>query len=160
MLRIVLLVALALAGAIPAVALDPAARKYGLWETTTTFEGSGTSAQTFRHCTDEDADALITRMNQLTVGARQEKCAQPDVQKAGNTTVVNSICKIGPSTITSRGVITTGDGAYTIKLASKWEGGPPIPGMPAAGTSNMTVEAKWIGECKPDGAQGDIAPKR
>jgi hypothetical protein len=42
-----------------------------------------------------------------------------------------------------------GRGAYTIKLASKWEGGPPIPGMPAAGTSNMTIDAKWLGECTP-----------
>ena len=150
MLRLVSLVALAFAGAVPAAALDQPARKHGLWETTTTFEGSETPAQSFRHCTDEDADAMITRMNQLTVGARQEKCAQPDVQKTGNTTVVNSICKIGPTTVTSRGVITSGDGAYTIKFTSTWEGGPPVPGMPAAGTSNMTIDAKRLGECTAD----------
>ena len=151
--RRVSLVALALAAAAPAAALDQPAGKHGLWETTTTFEGSGAPAQTFQHCTDEDADALITRMNQLTVGARQEKCPQPEVQKSGNTTTVNSTCKIGPSTITSRGVITSGDGAYTIKFMSKWEGGPPIPGMPAAGTSNMTIDAKRLGDCTPGQAQ-------
>ena len=150
MRRVAALVAFAFAAAAPAAALDQPDRKHGLWETTTTFEGSGTPAQTFQHCTDEDADALITRMNQLTVGARQEKCPQPEVQKSGNTTTVNSTCKIGPSTITSRGVITTGDGAYTIKFMSKWEGGSPIPGMPAAGTSNMTINGKRLGDCKAD----------
>jgi hypothetical protein len=148
MWRIALLVVLALTGETPAAALDQPARKHGLWETTTAFEGSETPAQTFRQCTDEGADAMITRMNQLTVGARQEKCAQPDVQKAGDTTVVNSVCKIGPTTVTSRGVITSSDGAYTIKFTSTWEGGPPVPGMPAAGTSNMTIDAKRLGECQ------------
>jgi hypothetical protein len=150
MLRLVSLVALVMTGAAPAMAQDQPARKHGLWETATTFEGSGAPAQTFRHCTDEGADALITRMNQLTIGARQEKCPPADVQKTGDTTVVNSTCKIGPTTITSRGVITSGDGAYTIKFTSKWEGGPPIPGMPAAGTSNMTIDGKRLGECKPE----------
>jgi hypothetical protein len=155
MLRCVLPVAFVLSGAAPAMAQDQPARKHALWETTTTFEGSGAPAQIFRHCTDEDADALITRMNQLTVGARQEKCPPADVHKTGDTTVLNSVCKIGPSTtITSRGTITTGDGAYTIKFTSKWEGGPPIPGMPAAGTSNMTIDAKRLGDCKPEDAQG------
>jgi hypothetical protein len=51
MLRLVWLVALAAAA--PAMAQDQPARKHGLWETTTTFEGSGAPAQTFRHCTDE-----------------------------------------------------------------------------------------------------------
>jgi Protein of unknown function (DUF3617) len=160
MLRLVSLVAFVIAGAEPAMAEDQPAGKHALWETTTTFEGMGTPAQTFRHCTDEDADALITRMNQLIVGARQEKCPPADVQKTGDTTVVNSICKIGASTITSRGTITTGDGAYTIKFIAKWEGGPPIPGMPAAGTSNMTIEAKRLGECKGEQEDGDSAPKR
>lgn len=150
MLRLVSLIALAIVAAMPAAALDQPARKHGLWETTTTFEGSGAPAQTFRHCTDEDADALITRMNQLTVGARQEKCPPPDVQKNGNTTVVNAVCKLAATTVTTRGVITTGDGAYTIKLTSKWEGGPPVPGLPPQGTSNMTIEAKRLGDCKPE----------
>jgi hypothetical protein len=150
MFRWVLPVAFALAGAAPAMAQDQPARKHGLWETTTTFEGSGAPAQSFQHCTDEEADALITRMNQLTIGARQEKCPPPDVQKNGNTTVVNTVCKLAATMVTTRGVITTGEGAYTIKLMSKWEGGPPLPGLPPQGTSNMTIEAKRLGDCKPE----------
>jgi hypothetical protein len=72
-------------------------------------------------------------MNQLTVGACHEKCAPPDVQKTANTTVVNSICKIGLTAVTSRAVITSGDGAYTIKVTSKWDGGPPVPGIAGGG---------------------------
>jgi hypothetical protein len=149
MFRRVLPLAFVLAGATPAMAQDQPVRKHGLWETTTTFEGSGAPAQTFQHCTDEEADALIARMNQLTIGARQEKCPPPDVQKNGNTTVVNAVCKLAATTVTTRGVITTGDGAYTIKLPSKWEGGPPVPGLPPQGTSNMMIEAKRLGDCKP-----------
>jgi len=150
MLRGVSLVVLVVAGAAPAMAQDQPAGKHGLWETTTTFEGSGAPAQTFQHCTDQEADALIARMNQLTVGARQEKCPPPDVQKNGNTTVVNAVCKLAATMVTTRGVITTGDDAYTIKLMSKWEGGPPVPGLPPQGTSNMTIEAKRLGDCKGD----------
>jgi len=72
------------------------------------------------------------------------------LQTNGNFTVADSVCKIGPTTITSHSVITAGDGAYTIKFMSKWEGGSPVPGMPAAGTSNMTIDAKWLGECTPE----------
>ena len=148
MLRVASLVAFALSAAAPAAALDQPARKHGLWETTTTFEGGDAPAQTFRQCTDENSDALIKRLNQLTVGARQEKCSPPEVQTNGNTTVADSVCKVGPTTITSRSVITSSDNAYTIKMTSKWEGGAPVPGIPAAGTSNMTIEGKWLGECQ------------
>jgi hypothetical protein len=160
MLRVASLAALTLAAAVPAAAIDQPPHKHGLWETTTTFEGTDTPAQTFRQCTDENSDALIKRLNQLTVGARQEKCSPPEVQTNGNTTVADSVCKIGPTTITSRSVITSNDDAYTIKVTSTWEGGAPVPGIPAAGTSNMTIEAKRLGACRAGQTQGDVAPKR
>ena len=168
MLRVASLTALILAAAAPAAlaseasgqrghsisaraaALDQPALKHGLWETTTTFEGGNTPAQTFQHCTDENYDALIKRLIRLTVGTRLEKCAPPEVRTNGNTTVVDTVCKIGPTTMTSRSVITSSDNAYTIKMTSKLEGGTPVPGIPAAGTINMTIEAKWLGECQPD----------
>ena len=46
--------------------------------------------------------------------------------------------------------------AYTVKVSSKREGGPAVPGRPADGTSNMTMEAKWLGACKADQKPGDM----
>ena len=70
-------------------------------------------------------------------------CSKPDVQKIGDTIIVDSTCKIGPLRHQLAAVIT-GDfnSAYTVKVVSKQEG-PAIPGMPAERT--MTIDAKWIG---------------
>ena len=46
--------------------------------------------------------------------------------------------------------------AYTVKVASKREGGAAVPGVPADGTTNMTLEAKWLGPCKADQTPGDM----
>ena len=41
-----------------------------------------------------------------------------------------------------------------MKVTSKREGGPAIPGLEA--TTNMTIEAKWAGPCKADQKPGDM----
>ena len=46
--------------------------------------------------------------------------------------------------------------AYTVKMTSKREGGPAIPGRSAIGDTSMTLEAKWLGACKADQKPGDI----
>jgi Protein of unknown function (DUF3617) len=88
---------------------------------------------------------------------RQDMCSKQDVSRVGNTIVVDSVCQVGGTTTTSRGVIT-GDfnSAYTIKSTSKREGGPAIPGMPKDGTTSMTIDAKWTGACKADQKPGDM----
>ena len=70
--------------------------------------------------------------------------------------MVDSVCQVGASTITSHGVIT-GDfnSAYTVKVTSTREGAA-APGMPANGATNMTIEAKWLGACTADQKPGDI----
>ena len=148
------LIALALIGVTPAAALDMPARKAGLWEIKMTVEGRNTPAPTSQHCIDAETDKLMS-----SIGGNMQKdmCSKQDVQKVGNTFVVDSVCKIGPSTTTSHAVVA-GDfnSAYTVKVTSKREGGPAIPGIPADGTSNMTIEAKWIGACGPDQKPGDM----
>jgi len=44
------------------------------------------------------------------------------------------------------------DSAYTVKTTSHSEHGPS--GLPR--DSTMTIEAKWLGACKPDQKPGDI----
>src|SRR5215471_15610123 len=140
--------------AAPATALDLPARKAGLWEIKMAFEGRNLPAQSVEHCIDAETDK---QMNSLGGNMRQDMCSKQDVQKSGDTIVVDSVCKIGPATTTSHAVVS-GDfnSAYTVKVTSKREGGPAVPGMPAEGTSNMTIEAKWLGACKADQKPGDM----
>ena len=145
------LIALSFLSASPASALDMPPRKPGLWELKMTFEGRKLPPQVFQHCIDAATDK---QMN--TIGnARAGQCEKQDVQRSGDTIVVDSVCKIGPTTTTSHGVVTGSfDSAYTVNVTSKREGGPAIPNMPAE--SHMLIEAKWTGPCKADQKPGDM----
>ncbi|HLQ93948.1 MAG TPA: DUF3617 family protein [Xanthobacteraceae bacterium] len=142
-----------LAAATPASALDLPTRKAGLWEINMSFEGRNLPAQAIQQCVDAATDKL---MNSIGGSMGQAACSKQDVQKVGATMVVDSICKIGPMTMTSNAVVS-GDfnSAYTVKVSSKTDG-TAMPGVPAGRTSNTTIEAKWAGPCKPDQKPGDI----
>jgi hypothetical protein len=108
-----------------------------------------------QQCIDAATDK---QMNAIGENLRQDACAKQDVQqKVGATIVVDSVCQVGPTKTTSHSVIS-GDfnSAYTVKVASKREGGAAAPGLPADGTTNMTMEAKWLGPCKADQRPGDM----
>ena len=136
----------------PAFALDMPPRKAGLWELKMSMEGRSMPMQTFQHCIDAATDKA---MNDVGGGMRAEQCSKQDMQRTGNTITVDSVCNFGGATTTSRAVVT-GDfnSAYTVKVSSKREGGPAVPGMPAE--TNMTIEAKWLGACKADQKPGDM----
>src|SRR3954447_4286806 len=127
-------------------------RKAGLWEMTMTFEGRGAPPQTMQQCIDAATDKSMQDMSQ---GMRGQSCSKREMKKVGNTIVFDSVCSTGTGTTTSHGVVS-GDfnSAYTVKINSKREGGPPVPNMPAE--TNMTVESKWLGACKADQKPGDI----
>jgi Protein of unknown function (DUF3617) len=152
--RRVSLIAFALVCAQPAAALDLPARTPGLWEIKMTLEGRNIPMPTAQHCIDAETDKL---MNSIGGSMQKDMCSKQDVQKVGNTIVVDSVCKIGQGTTTSHGVVS-GDfnSAYTVKVTSKREGGPAVPGMPADGTSAMTIDAKWLGPCAADQKPGDM----
>jgi len=137
-----------------AAALDLPARKPGLWDIKMTFEAPQRPPRTSRHCIDAETDKL---MNSIGGGLRQETCSKQDVQRVGDTIMVDSVCTVGAATITSHGVIT-GDfnSAYTVKVTSTREGGSAKPGRPESGTTNMTIDATWTGACKADQKPGDI----
>jgi hypothetical protein len=148
------LIVLALAAAAPAAALDLPARKPGLWEIKITMEGRNIQMPVSQHCIDAETDKM---MNSISGNMQKDACSKQDVQKVGNTIVVDSVCKIGQGTTTSHGVVS-GDfnSAYTVKVTSKREGGPAVPGRPADGTSSMTTDAKWLGPCAADQKPGDM----
>jgi hypothetical protein len=152
--RRVSLIAFALVCAQPAAALDLPARKPGLWEIKMTMEGRNIPMPAAQHCIDAETDKL---MSSIGGSMQKDMCSKQDVQKVGSTIVVDSVCKIGQGTTTSHSVVS-GDfnSAYTVKVTSKREGGPAVPGMPADGTSTMTIDAKWLGACAADQKPGDM----
>ena len=87
----------------------------------------------------------------------KDMCSKMDTQKVGDTYVIDSVCKMGPSTNTTHSVIA-GDfnSAYSVKLSSVTSGGPNLPGARPDGKTEMTIEARWTGACKPDQKPGDI----
>jgi hypothetical protein len=137
-----------------ASALDLPTRRAGLWDIKMTFEGRNIPAQAMQQCIDAATDKL---MNGSFASQRTEACSKQDVQRVGTTIVVDSVCKFGAMTTTSHAVISGNfDQAYTVKVSSTREGGPPAPKGAPDGQSNMTMEAKWVGPCKADQKPGDM----
>ena len=141
---------LALLPAGDAGAVDLPVRKAGLWEMKVLHTGSPMPEMTMQHCTDESTDK---EMSTTASPMAKEMCSKQDIQKTATGYVSDSVCKVGAMTITSHSE-TTGDfnSGYVVKITSHTEGGPTA--VPRDSTS--TVEAKWLGACKPDQKPGDI----
>jgi hypothetical protein len=71
--------------------------------------------------------------------------------------VVDSGWSFGGATSTTQAVVN-GDfnSAYTVKVVTKREGGPPMPGVARHGEMHMAVAAKWLGPCAKGQRPGDM----
>jgi hypothetical protein len=141
---------LALLPALEARAAELPVRKAGLWEMKMVRAGSPLPEMTMQHCTDETTDkAMGTGLSP----ASQQICSRHEIQKTATGYVTDSVCSVAGMSMTSHSDIT-GDfnSVYTVKSTSHSEGGPA--GLPR--DSTMTIEAKWLGACKPDQKPGDI----
>jgi Protein of unknown function (DUF3617) len=126
-------------------------RKAGLWDMKMVMAGRPTPI-TMQHCTDAATDRLMTS-NFGSVG--QQECSKRDIQVNGSTVTIDSVCRINGVTMTTHAVASGNfNSAYTVKLTTRRDGGPPAAG--AAGETNMSVEAKWTGACKGDQKPGDM----
>ena len=134
----------------PARAADLPVRKAGLWEMKMVKTGSGLPGMTMQHCTDETTDKEMTSTFSPT---SKEVCSRRDIEKTATGYTSDSECSAMGVTVTSHSDIT-GDfnSAYTVKMTSHSENGPA--GMPHDATT--TIEAKWLGACKPDQKPGDV----
>jgi hypothetical protein len=142
---------LAMAAATSAHAVDMPSRRAGLWEMKMVKAGSQMPEMTMQHCTDETVDKEMS--NNVSPMAKQI-CSKQDIQKTATGYVSDSVCSVGGMTTTSHAEIT-GDfsSAYTVKSTAHMQGGA----AGAAGhDSTTTIEAKWLGACKPDQRPGDI----
>jgi uncharacterized protein DUF3617 len=141
---------LALLPALDARAVEMPVRKAGLWEMKMARSGSAMPETTMQHCTDESTDKeMSTTFSPLS----KDLCSKQDTQKTTTGYVTDSVCKVGAMSITSHSEIT-GDfnSGYTVKTTSHNDGGSA--NVPRDSTT--TVEAKWLGACKPDQKPGDI----
>jgi hypothetical protein len=111
--------------------------------------GSPLPEMTMQQCTDETTDR---QMSSAFSPLSKEACAKSDVQKTATGYVTDSACSVAGISMTSHSEIT-GDfnSAYTVKSTSHSEHGPS--GLPHDATT--TIEAKWLGACKPDQKPGD-----
>src|SRR4249920_2919787 len=139
--RFSLLVLLLSACATIAVAADPPKRKSGLWEITISH-AQGKGEHKIEQCVDEKSDEL---MKSEMHGAAKPDCSKRDVRRDGNTVTSDSVCKIGGSTATTHAVFTGKyDSAYHADIKSSYD--PPMHGIRESATS---IDAKWLGSCKP-----------
>jgi len=132
-----------------AVAVELPVRKAGLWEMKV-LSGGSVPEMTMQQCTDETTDKdMSTAMSPVA----KEICSKQDIQKTATGYVTDSVCGVAGMTIKSKAEIN-GDfnSAYTVKSTSHTEGGTAS----APRDSSSTIEAKWIGACKPDQKPGDI----
>jgi hypothetical protein len=83
----------------------------------------------------------------------KEICAQQNMQKTPTGMVIDSTCNIAGIASTSHTEIN-GDfnSAYTVSVKSTH----PAIGGGAPKETNMTMDAKWLGACKPDQKPGDM----
>ncbi len=136
--------------AFDAGAVELPLRKSGLWEMKLVRTGSALPEMTMQHCTDETTDKdMATASSPLS----KEICSKRDVQQTATGYVTNSVCGVAGVSVTSHSEVT-GDfnSAYTVKTTAHSEHGPGR--LPRDATT--TIEAKWLGACKPGQKPGDI----
>jgi hypothetical protein len=134
--------------ALDARASDLPVRKAGLWEMKIVKTGSALPDMTMQHCTDEATDKDMS--NTVSPMAKQV-CSKQDVQKTATGYVSDSVCNVAGASVTSHSEIV-GDfnSAYTVKSTAHIDrAGKPVDTV-------TTIEAKWLGACKPDQKPGDI----
>jgi hypothetical protein len=139
------LAAASLAGG--ALAADTPKRKTGLWEINTKMEGMP-SMGAMQQCIDQNTDDLMQQR------AKKEKtdCSVMDVKPQGSKVTMHSVCKFDGTTATTDAVfIGAFDSAYKGEMKTRYQ--PPMHGM---SESKMTMEAKWLGPCKPGQKPGDV----
>lgn len=125
-------------------------RKPGLWEIRMLDTATKAAGMTMQQCTDAATDKDLT--SNLSPMAKQT-CSRNDVRKTAAGYMTDAVCTVNGMSMTSHSDVT-GDfnSAYTVQVTSKVSGAPAS--VPQETT--MTVEAKWLGPCKPDQKPGDI----
>ena len=120
-------------------------RKPGLWEMKMGAQPP-MPAMTMQHCTDAATDKAMSAGASPMAG---DACAKNEVAKTSYGYTTDAICTIGGKTSTTHSEITGDfDSSYTVKVTSKIDG--------SSRNDTTTIEAKWLGACKPGQKPGDV----
>ncbi len=107
----------------------------------------GPPAPSSQLCIDAKSDDLA---RQLAEGAIE--CSRQEIRREGEIYVIDSVCRLGESTATTRTRISGSfDSAYTVEVASTYD--PPLYGQREG---RATVRARWLGPCRPGQRPGDM----
>jgi hypothetical protein len=120
-------------------------RKSGLWSMSITMPGTSVPL-TMQQCIDEKTDDIAGTM------ADKSKTCRTQTKRSGDRLTFDSICKIGKTTSTTRGVYV-GDfkSGYTVESTTTID--PPTAGMREGVTK---AAAQWSGPCKSNMRPGDV----
>lgn len=120
-------------------------RRPGLWEIST----QGVS---MKQCIDQKTDQEMMKRAAEFNGAGKSTCSKNEFKATTSGYETNSVCSVGGSTVTSRGVFT-GDfsRAYSGTITTSFN--PPMFGQKE---SQAVVSAKWLGDCGSELKPGDM----
>jgi len=140
------LVALILSSLSLAAPADVPHRKPGLWEVKMQVPGMP-QPMVSQQCIDEKTDDLMQSQGQA-----KQQCSKNVMRRDGDKVIAESACKFDGTTATTTAVFT-GDfsRSYRGEIATTYS--PPMQGMKS---SKQTMEAKWLGACKPGQKPGDV----
>ena len=123
-----------------AFATDVPKRKPGLWEIKAHMEGIPDMGP-MQECVDQNTDNLV----QQGANEANPDCKTADVKRSGDKVTIHTECKLDETTTISIDYFLQGsfDSAYkgTIKTQNKSSNG--------TSENSMTLEARWLGPCKP-----------
>jgi len=125
-------------------------RKAGLWDMKMRITGGGIPTMSMQQCTDAATDKdLRTIYSPLA----NETCDRRTVQKTATGYAVERVCKKGDDTVTTH-IDITGDyqSAYQAHLVSR----TPDESSDDPASSDLTLDAKYLGPCKSGQVPGDI----
>jgi len=133
-----------------AATFDYPPRKPGLWELTLSqADAPDAKPHVVQQCIDARTDAAMREMGS---GATRDACSKQDTRKDGAKIVVDSVCKMGATTMTSHAEIS-GDFGSSYRMESHTTYEPPLAGR-AKGSA--VVQARWMGPCKAGQKPGDM----
>lgn len=146
-MRGVVSLVLSLAAVVALAQSDAPRRKSGLWHSTMTSSHMG--VMQLEECVDRAQDDFMTL---ASVGEDAKDCSKHSVKRQGANVLLETVCKMEDTTVTARGVVTGNfDSAYKAEIKANYQ--PPIGGK--IKDTTMTVEARWVGPCKPGQKPGD-----
>ena len=128
-------------------------RKSGLWEITMENSAApkGHPARVMTQCVDAAKDDIARQMGQQM--EKDNKCSKSGITQLPGRISFESSCDFGGTKMTAQTTIT-GDfnSSYKMEIKSKYS--PPMMGM-SEGTT--TMDAKFVGACKPGMRAGDVS---